>query len=130
MYRVLLVDDDATLLRILAQVLEHGGFSVTTADCADAARTTLRQSGSFDLVVTDLRMESPTAGFEVVTAAGSLSPRPLIVILTAFPVPPSDWKAAGADALFIKGLNTFQLPRELMGLLEARSRGSARGDAA
>ncbi len=125
MYRVLLVDDETMLLRILSQILEHAGFSVTTADCAEGAKAELAKNQPFDLVVTDLRMESPVAGFEVVSAANAQSPRPLIVILTAFPVPAFEWKAAGADALYVKGLNTAQLPAELKSLLDRHSPGGA-----
>jgi CheY-like chemotaxis protein len=129
MYEVLLVDDEAMLLRILSQVLEHAGFSVITADCAEAAKAVLAKHEPFDLVVTDLRMESPVAGFEVVRAAKTQSPRPLIVILTAFPVPASEWKAAGADLLYVKGLNTAQLPKELIKLLQTRTPGATGGNA-
>ena len=54
--RVLLVDDDASLLKLLAIRLEAEGFSVFTAPSAEEAMQLLRNQ-SVEVVVTDLRME-------------------------------------------------------------------------
>src|SRR5574340_169546 len=105
MFKALVVDDEKVILDMVAAILEKAGFEVVPASSAGAAITILA-ADKFDIVVTDLRMESPLAGFEVVRAARQLKPRPVIVILTGFPVPRSDWKASGADALFVKGVNT------------------------
>jgi len=116
-----LVDDEDAILRVLAQVFEKDGFTVVTANSARQAKAILAEEAAFDAVVTDLRMESPLAGYEVVKFASKLVPRPVIVILTAFPVPPADWKKAGADALCVKGMNTFGLPKELKALIRQRT---------
>jgi CheY-like chemotaxis protein len=117
MFRVLLVDDESAILRLLRAVLEPHGFAVTTAASA-AEAISLLAPDKYDIVLTDLRMETPLAGFEVVAAADQLVPRPLIVILTAFPVPSADWKFAGADLLRVKGMNTVLLPEQLKKLLQ------------
>src|SRR5690242_1462774 len=104
MFKALLVDDEAAILRMLAKVLEMDGFTVSTASSAAQGTAMLAGEERFDLVITDLQMESTLAGFEVIRAAGRVVPRPLIVILTAFPVPATEWKEAGADALFVKGV--------------------------
>lgn len=121
MFKALLVDDDEQVLRMLAKFLERDGFSVLTASSAATGKAMLAEE-QIDIVITDLRMESPLAGFDVVRAAGRLVPRPLIVVLTAFPVLKSDWRDAGADALFVKGTNTFALPKQLKSLLVGRVR--------
>ena len=55
--RVLVVEDDAPLRRMLARVLEQLQYRVETAGSADEARATLRKSGSLpDLLVTDTVM--------------------------------------------------------------------------
>jgi len=53
--RVLIVDDEQTLARSIAQFLAHRGFSVETAADGEAALACLEQS-SFDCVATDMRM--------------------------------------------------------------------------
>jgi CheY-like chemotaxis protein len=120
MLKVLLVDDEPTILRLLRAVLEMHHYSVKTAGTAREA-IALLTPGAFDIVITDLRMETPLAGFEVVAAAKRLAPRPLIMLLTAFPVPAAEWKAAGADALHIKGMETPSLPEQLKSLVQQRA---------
>ena len=91
MLKALLVDDDEAVRGMLALFLEKDGFSVVTASSAATGAAMLAKE-KIDVVITDLRMESPLAGFEVVRAARQVVPRPVIVVLTAFPVPTSDWK--------------------------------------
>src|SRR5438270_7325716 len=59
-----LVVDDKAAIRLTLAILEMKGLSVLTAASADEACNRLRQQ-VFDLVVTDLKMESDTAGFAV-----------------------------------------------------------------
>lgn len=116
MLKVLLVDDEQSIRGMLSKLLEMHGFSVLTATSAAAGIRLLDQE-HVDAVVTDLRMESPLAGFEVVRAAAKMLPRPAIIILTAFPVPNSEWKSAGADALVVKGMKIGSLVDTVKGLL-------------
>jgi DNA-binding response OmpR family regulator len=120
MFRALLVDDEKMILDLLAGVLGARGFEVVTATSAAQGTAILAAGERFDIVVTDLRMESPLAGFDVVKAADRAVPRPIVAILTAFPVPASDWKSAGADALFVKGVHTGSLPDDLRALVQHR----------
>ena len=121
MMKVLLVDDEPTTQRLVTAVLNMHGYAVSTANSAQEA-IPLLVPDAFDIVVTDLRMETPLAGFEVVAAAKRLAPRPIIVILTAFPVPVPDWQnAAGADALCVKGAGYANLPNQLKDLLQQQS---------
>tara|TARA_B100001059_G_scaffold43554_1_gene35642 strand:+ start:116980 stop:118329 length:1350 start_codon:yes stop_codon:yes gene_type:complete len=53
--RLLLVDDDPSLLRLLTLRLEGEGYQVVNADCAETALTILNKQ-SFDVVLSDLRM--------------------------------------------------------------------------
>jgi DNA-binding response OmpR family regulator len=124
MTRVLLVDDDDSILQLFCTVLEMNGFEVITATSAAEALSSLDEQ-SFEMIITDLRMENPTAGFDVVRAAHELSPRPIIVVVTAFPVPSSEWRRTGADALYVKGANTMALPEQLKELLHRKLRDTA-----
>lgn len=123
MTRVLLVDDDTSIVQLFSTVLEMNGFVVTQAKSASEARIELDRN-SFDVVITDLHMETAAAGFEVVRAARDRTPRPIIVIVTAYPVPSVEWRRMGADALYIKGGNTMALPEKLKELLKGKPRSS------
>lgn len=116
MAKALLVDDEDAILKLLSAVMGMHGFSVQTANSGRQAISLLERN-EYDVVLTDLRMESPTAGFDVVAAANRAVPRPVIVVLTAFPVSTSEWKDAGADSLYIKGTNTLSLPEQIKELL-------------
>jgi DNA-binding NtrC family response regulator len=123
-YSVLVVDDEPAITFILRMMLEDEGFAVETASCAREAIVKLGEK-KFDAVVSDIRMETPTSGFDVLRAAKELKGPPIVVFMTAFPVVPQVWKEAGADELLVKG----QDPRPIGDVLEellSRSRSSAR----
>src|SRR5262249_34577795 len=102
MPRILIVDDEATIRFTLCLVLESAGYKVTTAGSASEARQRLTDQ-FFDLVLTDIRMETPTAGFDVLRAARHGSTIVPVALLTGFPLLTSEWRQAGADAFFVKG---------------------------
>jgi DNA-binding NtrC family response regulator len=126
MWKVLLIDDEESIRKLLKAVLEMADFSVETASSARSGIEVLRAQ-SFDVVITDLRMETQLAGYDVAQFASHLNPPPLVALVTAFPVPPSDWHRAGADLMFTKGNDTLQLAPRLQKILE--SRGSHPGNA-
>jgi CheY-like chemotaxis protein len=117
---ILVVDDDPSVLLMLRAVLESVGHTVTTATSAADARKQL-STGWFDLVVTDMRMESETAGFDVVRAARKRSEPPAIIILTAYPMLEQQWREAGAQASIMKGTPVAQLTRIIDEVLAAHA---------
>lgn len=121
MISTLLVDDDIAILELFRSVLEMDGFEVDIASSAAHAIPVLGRK-PYQVIITDLRMETSTAGFDVVRAAVQLVPRPLVVVVTAFPVPAAEWRKTGADALFIKGANTMALSDQLKELLKQTTR--------
>lgn len=116
-FRVLLVDDEPAVLDLFKLALELDGFLVETADSGAAALALLGRH-PYDLVITDMRMETPTAGFNVVRAASRLRPRPVIAILSAYYLDRADCERAGADAIFVKGIPIASLAESLRHLLE------------
>ena len=120
MNRVLLVDDEEAILRLLETILVMNGFEVSAAASARAALQMLK-SNEFNVVMTDLRMETALAGYDVARAADQLNPRPLIVLLTASEPHTSDWRISGADALLEKGTGTLEIPNQLRALLRAHN---------
>jgi DNA-binding response OmpR family regulator len=117
--RVLLVDDEVAVLLTLKAVLEINGFDVDTAASAREGRMKLR-THEFDIVITDMRMESEQAGADVILAARTASFSPAIALLTAFPVADEDWQEMGADHMLVKPMHTRILLDQIHHLLQSR----------
>ena len=117
----LLVDDDPAVRGVLCSVFQTRKFEVVTAASAAEALALLAER-SFDLVVTDMRMETDLAGYDVVRVAKSAAEQPLLIILSAYPIPPDEWRAAGADAAFMKGGGAMRMLDEIDRMLQARQR--------
>lgn len=100
-YRLLIVDDEPAIRSTLSEILQVEGFAVETASSAQSAKDALA-SGTFDAVITDVRMETPTAGYEVIEAAANQNPRPAMILMSAYPALSRDWKEHGAQAFFEK----------------------------
>jgi len=116
--RILLVDDELPILLTLRAVLEIHGFDVETAASAREAKAKIR-ANEYHMVITDMRMENDTAGTEVVRAAKKAPCQPAVAMLTAFPLPGSEWQADGADEMLVKPMNTSDLVRQIEALLIA-----------
>ena len=114
--RILLVDDDATVLLTLKAVLELNHFDVQTAASAAEAVKKLA-AGVYDMVITDSRMETDDAGFHVIRAASQQAYRPATALLTAYPPRNIDWQTNGAQSLLVKPIGTQDLLRQIEALL-------------
>jgi DNA-binding response OmpR family regulator len=114
--RILLVDDELAILLTLRAILEMNGFEVDTAASAKEAQNKLK-NGVYEMVITDMRMESETAGYDVIRTARQQSYDPATALLTAYPSIGSDWKNKGAQSLLVKPVNTAELLRQLEALL-------------
>ena len=80
--RVLVVDDEQSMRDLLTIMLRQCGYDVSAADGGEAAIEALK-AGSFDLVITDLRMRK-IDGLGVLKATKELSPRAVVVVVTAY----------------------------------------------
>lgn len=81
--RVLLVDDDPTARLTLKTVLEAGGYNVDAAASAAEAVGKLDE-GEYELVLSDLQMESPEAGLKVLAHAKMMDYKPATALFTAY----------------------------------------------
>jgi CheY-like chemotaxis protein len=81
--RVLLVDDDPASRLTLKTVLEAGGYSVDSAASAAEAVGKLDE-GEYELVLSDLQMESPEAGLKVLAHARMMDYKPATALLTTY----------------------------------------------
>ena len=116
--RVLLVDDEVTVLLTMKAVLEISGFDVDTAASAREARSKIKLR-EYQMVITDMRMESDAAGREVIQAARTAAYHPAVALLTAFP--DDDWADLGADKMLVKPMQTSMLIRQIEKLLDTHS---------
>ena len=136
--RILIVDDDLAVLLTLKAVLELHGFDVETAG-SSAEAVARMESGVYQMVISDLRMETEEAGLEVISAARRQPYDPATALLTAYP--PSgkrwdgkyadeghrdsagedgagnDWAGENSGSLLIKPLGTGDLLRQVEALL-------------
>lgn len=114
--RILLVDDDVAVLLTLKAVLEMHGFEVETANSvADAVAK--MAAHTYQMVISDMRMETESAGWQVVRAAKEQPYHPATAILTAYPPLDGDWKSRGAESLLVKPVGTSDLVRQIEALL-------------
>ena len=116
MRRILLVDDELAILLTLRAILELNGFSVETAGSAKEAQEKLTTK-TYDMVITDMRMETETAGYDVIRVAKAQAYNPATAILTAYPALGSDWESKGAQSLLVKPVGTTELLQQLEALL-------------
>src|ERR1700727_246794 len=79
-YKVLLVDDDAAIREIMTITLERKGFAVdAAANVTEALK--LITTETFDVLITDLHMPTPTDAFAVITAMRHIQPKALTLLV-------------------------------------------------
>jgi ActR/RegA family two-component response regulator len=82
--KILLVDDDEMLLRILHNLLEHEGFEVAVANSV-AKALKLISSERYDMLLSDLHMPGAGDGLTVISAMRHVNPECVAMLLTSFP---------------------------------------------
>jgi DNA-binding NtrC family response regulator len=117
--RILVVDDERGITMMLRMIFETEGWEVETASSAGEALHILR-SLEFDVVVTDMRMETAVSGMEVAGFAKESRTKPAVVILSAFPLQTADW-VGRADAYLQKGGSVREMIDVVSELLRARA---------
>ena len=127
--RILLVDDEVAVLLTLKAVLEISGFEVDTAASAREGKHKLH-TRVYEMVISDMRMESDSAGTEVVQAARRAAYKPAIALLTAFPVAEEDWQEMGADRMLVKPMHTRVLLEQIEHLLTTHQSKLTKGPSA
>jgi DNA-binding response OmpR family regulator len=123
--RILLVDDEVTVLLTMKAVLEISGYDVDTAASAREGRSKIRLR-EYQMVITDMRMESDAAGREVIQAARTAPYHPAVALLTAFPLSDDDWQDMGADKMLVKPMQTRLLIQQIEKLMEKHAAKLAR----
>ena len=119
---MLIVDDDPGLVRTTSLILEHEGYSVTTASNGPEAIALTRET-AFDLTLLDIKMPE-IDGVETLRELKRLRPTATVVMMTAYTVEQriSEALREGAHAILRKPLAI----EPLLGLIEQTLAG--RGD--
>lgn len=120
---ILLVDDDQSLLKLLAMRLEASGYKVSCAESAESALSMLNDE--IDLLLTDLRMEGMD-GLALFHQAQARFPQLPVVIITAHGSIPEAVTATqqGVFGFLTKPIDREQLLQTLEDALKGTSRNS------
>jgi DNA-binding NtrC family response regulator len=116
--RILVVDDDKSITKTLAAILEEEGYLVDTAETGKEA---IAKSNSkfYNLVLIDLRLPD-MEGTTLLTAMKDTTPKMVKIILTGYPALQNAIEAVnkGADAYILKPVNAETLLKTIRGLLK------------
>jgi DNA-binding response OmpR family regulator len=99
-------------------VLEISGFDVDTAASAREGKSKIKLR-EYQMIITDMRMESDASGREVIQAARNAPYHPAVALLTAYPE--DDMDDLGADKILVKARQTAVLIREIEKMLDTHA---------
>jgi DNA-binding NtrC family response regulator len=103
--RILLVDDEEGILRVMATFLRRRGYVVECARDAEGARAALA-AASFDVVVTDLCLSpgNPHEGLALIAHVRSARPGTPTILFTGYATPDLEAcaRVCGVDRFFRK----------------------------
>jgi len=80
--KILIIDDEVIMRNFLVEALKRKGFEAIAAENGVKALQLIKEQ-SFDLIITDMKMPGIT-GLEVLKSAKEISPRILVIVMTAF----------------------------------------------
>ncbi|MEM0515518.1 sigma 54-interacting transcriptional regulator [Pseudoalteromonas sp. YIC-827] len=128
--RVLLVDDDVSLLKLLTIRLMANNYEVTTANSALQALSELQQQ-TFDVVLTDLRMDD-IDGLQLAEQIQQLYPSLPVVMMTAHGSIPDAVRATkqGIFAFLTKPIDKDELIDTLAKAVRLHGQGQSQGQQA
>jgi len=85
MVRVLVVDDEQDVRQAVKRRLERQGLDVDTADSSEEGIERIKTAPEpYDVIVTDMSMEDPEAGIQILQAAFMRDVFAEVIVMTAF----------------------------------------------
>jgi DNA-binding NtrC family response regulator len=116
--RILVIDDDETIRKTVATILEENGFIVETAENGEEAIAKAEKE-TCNLALIDIRLPD-IEGTRLLTELGNVSPRMIKIIVTGYPALQNaiDSVNKGADAYLIKPVRIEELLRTMTKYLE------------
>ena len=109
---VLLIDDDALILRALQALITRGGYRVHAARDRETALAAARDH-AIDVIVIDVRLPG-TTGYAVAEQVGMLRPAARVLFMSGSGEMPADVRGA---RFLAKPFSAAELMRELAALL-------------
>lgn len=118
--RILFVDDEVSIRLTLPRVLAKSGFDITSVGSLDDALAEIKTK-KFDILISDLNLPQPNAGFAVIEAMRKAQPRCINFILTGYPGDESLQRANGHDVAhyFIKPVEIEEMVKMMKKKLAA-----------
>ncbi|HVL81738.1 MAG TPA: response regulator transcription factor [Actinomycetota bacterium] len=119
MARILLVDDEDLVRRVVRVVLEAEGHEVAEASSGEQALDEVERAVP-DAVILDLIIPGMD-GFEICKKLKAIRPGPKVLVLSGIPATDSgeEARAAGADDVMSKPFSALDLLSRLTALLES-----------
>lgn len=116
--RILIVDDDPSIRKVLAAILEEKGYSVETVDSGKKAINKSR-TRFYNLALIDIRLPD-MEGTELLTQMKQTVPKMVKIMITGYPSLQNAVEALnmGADAYIIKPLDIDHALSIIENLLE------------
>jgi len=120
--RILIVDDDENIRKILSMILRQSGYIVDTAASGEEA-ISKSDANFYNLALIDVRLPD-IEGTKLLTLIKETTPRMMKVILTGFPLLDNALQAInrGVDGYLTKPVNTTQLLKTVSQLLERQAK--------
>jgi DNA-binding response OmpR family regulator len=116
--RVIIIDDDKSILRTFTRILQKNGYEI---DVAETGKEALEKSkkNTYDLALIDIRLPDMD-GTDLLVKMKQTTPDAIKIMITGFPSLETGVKALdeGADAYLVKPVK----PEELLALIEEKFR--------
>jgi DNA-binding NtrC family response regulator len=114
---ILLVEDEALILEIMAETLEDAGYAVTMAcNGQDAIELIERTGGRFRALVSDVHMPGDVTGIDVASTMHRVNPAVPILLATGRPDAQNGVEAQTGHFAFLR---KPYLPSQLLATLES-----------
>ena len=81
--KILIVDDDQSILSIFEFILQQAGYTIITTTSGTECVNIVRSNGDIDLIFLDLKMPE-VSGLEVFRQIQKIRPNLLVVIMTGY----------------------------------------------
>ena len=120
--RILVVDDDGNIRKILSLILRQSGYLVDTAATGEEA-IAKSELNFYNLAIIDVRLPD-IEGTKLLTLMKETTPRMRKIILTGYPLLENALQAInrGVDGYLAKPVNTAQLLKTVAQLLELQAK--------
>jgi DNA-binding NtrC family response regulator len=115
--RIMIVDDEETIRKLLKGRLDREGYDVTTASNADEAQQTIERGGEVAVMITDLKMPGKD-GFALTESVKGTYPRTKVIVITGH-----GEKEAAVKALRLGASDYLEKPFDMDELVHAVKRG-------